>query len=210
MIRELVPLYTWAGDIGTWRARLDRLTAGSVVVVTGPKSGPPLARDADLAAHIDDIRTRHLLPFGYVPLGYGDRSVEEVLDDLTDWHVLHGITRVFFDEWPAGWGHRHLGALWGAVRGYTGRGSADRPILAINPGITVASLTATAPPAGTLIVTHEAATMPDRRPQRWEVALVHSHPSPAEATDTLDTAGWQWGHVTSDGRDGNPWDQAAA
>lgn len=209
-MRQLVPLYTWAQDTATWTARLDLLTAGDIVVVAGPGSGPPKWTDPDLATRIAECQARKLHVLGYVPLGYGDYFIDDVLSDLVDWHHNHAITRIFFDEWPAEWTQRHLGALWGAVRGYAGRGSVDRPIMVVNPGVDT-PMDDIEPPAGTLIVTHESRDIPEpRRPKRWEVALVHSYPDPYIGGSHLHAQGWEWGHVTSDGADGNPWDEVAS
>ena len=101
------------------------------------------------------------------------------------------------------WGMRHLGAVWGATRGYAGKGTADRPILVVNPG---QPLGIVKPPDGVLVVTYEGVQPTDRAPQPWEAAIVYSCPTPDAQRSRLATNGWSWSFVTSDGSDGNPFD----
>lgn len=204
-MRTACPLYTWAGS-PTYITRIAELHAGDVAIVTGDNSGPGTVVDPNLTQRIADLTAKGVDVLGYVDVAYGARRLESVLDDLAKWHGWYGVTRPFFDDWPKNWGARYIGAMWGAVRGYSGRGTPERPILTVNPG-TLLALTAP-PPAGTLIVEHEGSTFPTATPHPWSVALVWGQADPAATRAALDAAGWQFGYVTSDGADGNPYDEA--
>jgi len=203
-LRTLMPCYTWAGDDATYDARAAQLKPGDIAIVTSTLSGPS-PFDPALHAQIVELDQADVLVFGYVACDYGERSLREILADITLWRHDYAVRRVFLDEWAADM-HNEIGLMWGAVRGYGGRGTTDRPILAVNPGITM-PLLRTVPP-GTLVVTHEGtAVPPPGTPQPWEAALVHSHPRPDACRVTLERDGWGWGYCTSDGLDGNPFDE---
>ena len=203
-MRTLAPLYTYAGDTAIYAARVVELQPGDVAVVTSGDSGP-LPVDQRLMQHIADLGARGVQVLGYVHLDEPSRQqrrpVDAVLGDIATWALRYGVNRVFFDEWPASWGSRWLGAMWGACRGYTGSRGV---VCAANPGVPL-HLTVP-PPAGALVVTHEGPTVPSWRPEPWEVAIVHSVTDVAQTRAQLAVAGWQWGYVTADGPDGNPFD----
>lgn len=206
-MRSMCPLYTYSRDMSTWAARIALLNAGDIAIVVGENSGPgPF--DLALAAHIHELEAKGVLVFGYVHVSYGARPLGEVLEDITDWRVDYGVKRVFLDEW-SNVHHAELGLMWGAVRGRVTE--ADRkagPYLIANPG---AAVTWPSVPAGTLVVTHEDASLPNWTPKPWEATLVHSFAADlAAGRAALERWGWQWGWLTSDGPDGNPWDEVAA
>lgn len=202
MMRQIVPMFTWAQDHATYAARAARLNAGDIAIVTSSNNGPT-PYDPVLRGHVRDLDERGVLVFGYVPAGYGSRPFGDVLDDITAWRRSYDVRRVFFDEWA---GNRDLvGLCWGMIRGYGGSGTTDRPILVVNPG--VPGITGTVPP-GTLVVTHESAQRPNTAaPHPWEAAIVHSTLFPADTRRYLAAHGWRWGFVTSDGADGNSYDE---
>ena len=211
-MRQLKPVYTFAGDTATYARQLADLMPGDTAVVTSTDSGPGLTTDPALMQHIAELATRNVNVLGYVYTGatinatrvFGSRTVDGLLDDIVAWDHLYGVRRVFVDEWPPTWGSRHIGAMWGAVRGYAGKGSATSPILVVNPGRPLDLHVA--PPAGTLVVTSEGVNVRLWKPAPWEVALIHDSINVEADRAALVLAGWQWGFVTSDGRDGNPYD----
>lgn len=207
-MRILCPLYTYAQDNATYDARAALLNAGDIAIVTSSNSGPD-PYDTALDAQIVELKERGVLVFGYVHVSYGDRPFGAVLADITAWRRNYAVTRIFVDEWPTHAVHE-VGLMWSLVRGFGGSGTVDRPILAINPGTPMPRLTNV--PPGTLVVTHEGTTIPptDYLPKAWEAALIHSNPEPVAARTYLVGHGWQWGHASSDGADGNPWDEAGA
>jgi hypothetical protein len=205
MMRTLMPLYSWAQDNATYDARAALLNAGDIAIVTSSSSGPD-PYDPALDAQIVELKDRDILVFGYVHVSYGTRPIRDVLRDLTAWRRGYGVTRMFLDEWSTDMVHE-VGFMWGAVRGYGGPGTTDHPILAINPGVPMPRLTSV--PPGTLVITHEGTTLPNWTPKPWEATLVHSFTDPVAGRAALDRWGWSWGFCSSDGADGNPWDEAA-
>lgn len=190
--------------MSTWTARIAPLNAGDIAIVTSSNSGPD-PYDPALATHIAELEAKGVLTFGYVHVTYGGRRIGSVLEDITDWRTDFGVKRIFLDEWvPAH--HAELGLMWGAVRGRVV--DTDRkagPYLIANPGVPV---TWPSVPSGTLVVTHEGATLPNWSPRPWEAAIVHSLNDPATAHGILVRQGWQWGYTTSDGlTDSNPFDE---
>ena len=209
-MRTLCPLFTWAGDLATYATRVAELQAGDVAVVVSSRSGPGQAVDPSLMQHIADLSGGRVDVLGYIHIdeaGRGrTRTIDAVLDDIEAWHRFYGVTRLFVDEWPADWGLRYIGAVWGATRGYSGKGTIAKPILVINPGQPL-ELRGTLPD-GVLIVTHEGTdTVPAWSPQPWEAVIVHDSADPVATRARLAANGWAWGYVTSDGSDGNPYDE---
>lgn len=204
MTRTIDPLYVFAGNQEAYAARLNRLGPDDVAVITSANSGPHPS-SPELMQHVADMTAKGVTPLGYVPLDYGRRSLDDVLGDIVAWHRLYGVPRCFLDEWPQHWTAHHLGSLWGAIRGYARPTPADPMILAVNPGTGVTL--DYPPPVGCYVVTHESATLPDRTPAPWEIAIVHSVPAELVAATRLILGSWSYAYVTADGGL-NPYDES--
>jgi hypothetical protein len=204
-MKTICPLYTWSGDNETYQKRINLLTPGDIAVVVSENSGPtPFS--TNLLEHVTTLKSKSILPFGYVSLNYGKRPIDEVFEDITVWRTHYGITKIFFDEFPANSGY--LGLYWNLVRGYSGKGSTEKPIVVVNPGRPLTGYLSVSP--GMLVVTHENKNLPDHMyyPKHYEAAIVHSVEGDIDiAEDCLNIYQWNWGYVTNDGKDGNPYDE---
>lgn len=205
-MKTIMPLYTWEGFTAIYAARVAQLKPGDIAVVNGANNGPGDFRTELMAAHITGMQAKNVIVMGYVHVSHGERTMDDVLDDIVCWRLWYGVTRVFVDEWPEDWGSAYIGSVWGAVRGYSGRGTLDDPILCVNPGRWIEQTLD--PPAGTLVVTHEGTTYPPSlgEPAPWEAVILREQVEPVVTRWHLAKDGWAWGFVTSDGADGNGYD----
>lgn len=207
-MKSTAPMYTHAGDEDAYVARMALLKAGDLAIVTGDNSGPGTAPDDNLAHHIATLRGNGIHVVGYVHISYGQRPFGDVIEDIATWRRWYGVTAPFIDEWPVRFGIGELNLMWCIARGYSGKGSPDKPILVVNPGVPWDSKGVPLP--GVLVVAHEDDIFPHGViPKPWEVAMIHSSSAVQADTGNLAANGWQWGWVTSDGLDGNPWDDVS-
>lgn len=194
--------YSWNGNEPLYQKRLSYLKPHDIMVVTGAYNGPgtPEQYDPDLHRHIQQIKDKGAVPFGYIYAGYGKRDLLEFLADLTTWSLVYGVDRVFIDEWNEEWGSRMVGAVWGMCRGYA---SQKEPVVIVNPGKQIKM--SVNPPLSALIVTYEGTMVPDRSPSRTnEVAIVHhSVDAPSDHFRLIDK-GWKYSFVTQGGYDVDP------
>ena len=97
----LVPLYTVPSD-SSWTAIADAKMAHPkvpVYAIVDPASGPGAAADAGYAAGIGKLQLAGITVLGYVPTGYGSRSVPAIEADVDRWKSFYPATQgIFFDE----------------------------------------------------------------------------------------------------------------
>ncbi len=97
----LVPLYTVPSD-KSWAAIAAAKMAHPkvpVYAIVDPASGPGAAVDAGYAAGIGKLQLAGITVLGYVPTGYGARSVATIQADIDRWKSFYpGTQGIFFDE----------------------------------------------------------------------------------------------------------------
>jgi hypothetical protein len=127
-MRLLLPLYAHpADDPGSWAAAASLGRALSVIV--NVHDGPGRGLDPVYVPVLEGLQDQGVELFGYVDLGYGQRPILEILDDLGRWTRYPGIGGVFFDCAPTGAERAGVVALAGRVA----RGQGLRTVL-LNPG----------------------------------------------------------------------------
>lgn len=97
----IVPLYTVASD-PSWTAVANAKMAHPkvpVYAVIDPTSGPGPAADPGYAAGIGKLQLAGVTVLGYVPTGYGARTVAAIEADIDRWKSFYPSTQgIFFDE----------------------------------------------------------------------------------------------------------------
>jgi hypothetical protein len=97
----VIPLYTAPSD-KSWAAVTAAKTAHPkvpVYAVINPANGPGPAADAGYAAGIGKLQLAGVTVVGYVPTGYGARSVAAIEADIDHWKSFYpAIQGIFFDE----------------------------------------------------------------------------------------------------------------
>ncbi len=97
----LIPLYTVPSD-PSWAALAAAKTAHlkvPVYAVIDPANGPGAVADAGYAAGIGKLQLAGVTMIGYVPTGYGARSVATIEADIDRWKSFYpSIQGIFFDE----------------------------------------------------------------------------------------------------------------
>jgi hypothetical protein len=97
----LVPLYTVPSD-KSWTALAAAKSAHlkvPVYAIIDPANGPGAAADAGYAAGIGKLQLAGVTVIGYVPTGYGARSVAAVEADIDRWKSFYpSMQGIFFDE----------------------------------------------------------------------------------------------------------------
>lgn len=148
----IIPLYIYPGDDEGARAAWDLVGEAArtfpdvdVIAVVNPANGPGTAADSRYRSAIRRLDRSGVILAGYVPLGYGARSLVDVNEDLRRWRDLYPrVTGFFFDEVPvppaesgSGGGGSplapqvDLSAVTVRARGHAGHAG---PIIA-NPGV---------------------------------------------------------------------------
>jgi hypothetical protein len=93
--RVAVPAYFGPWETKHWAALV---RAKPTAAIVNPASGPGVARDDSYIAVVDELRSHGILPYGYVALGFGQRTVNECLADFNRYRDWYGVEAVFFDE----------------------------------------------------------------------------------------------------------------
>jgi len=97
----LVPLYTY--DVGEWEKVADMADRGDVIAVINPASGPSDEFVPAVASLIAFLKANDISVLAYVPTGYGERPLEEVVGDVERYKAFYAdkgleIDGIFFDE----------------------------------------------------------------------------------------------------------------
>ena len=97
----IVPLYTVPSD-SSWAAVATAKMAHPkvpVYAVVDPASGPGPAADAGYAAGIGKLQLAGVTVLGYVPTGYGGRTVADIEANIDRWKSFYPTMQgIFFDE----------------------------------------------------------------------------------------------------------------
>jgi hypothetical protein len=111
-----------------WR-RLADAAAYLRFVVVNVHSGPGEQLDPSYPEAIERLREVRIRPIGYVNTCYGDRPVQEVIDDARTWVTRYGVQGVFLDHAAGGFGHLEY---YGAAA--LGARSTGAQFVVLNPG----------------------------------------------------------------------------
>ena len=98
-MRLLLPLYTHpASDPASWTTAAS--CGRALTVIVNVHNGPGAEIDPVYPAVLEELKAKEVELFGYVDLGYGERPVLEVLDDVARWTRYPGVSGIFFDCAP--------------------------------------------------------------------------------------------------------------
>jgi Spherulation-specific family 4 len=127
-MRLLLPLYAHpADDPGSWAAAAS--LGAALTVIVNVHDGPGREVDPAYAPVLEELKANRVELFGYVDLGYGQRPIPEVLEDVVRWTRYPGVRGVFFDCAPTG--AERAGTV--ALAGRTARRQGLSTVL-LNPG----------------------------------------------------------------------------
>lgn len=213
MIKKVAILYIWAGNEVVWQAQLALLGPNDIAVINGSDNGPDPTMDPSLKRHIAEARARGVTVLGYVHLSYGARPIKDVEIDIMMWDN-QTIKGVFFDEWGVDVPQYVFLRTLAGVRWAVSPTIADPIIMVVNPGgrmyVPYKSPNSSTYGYRALVVEYEGIGLPTyRAPNPWSVALVYQSTDVAADFVRLEALGWQYGWVTKDGADGNPYDGPA-
>lgn len=199
-MNQIIPLYTWYNDLPTWEARIATVQQNDLVVLDPNNGPPPPDQVSVIKDHIYQIRKRGGYVYGYVDTMYGDRRIEDVLENVTAWARI-GVDRIFFDQWK-GTVRSTQYRIWlltGALQQnmqMTNKNPAYGPVAIFNPGVACDYENV---PARCLVVTYEGlrSDFPKKKWKSWEAALCYGGSEPV--------VGPEFSYVTNDNLP-NPWD----
>jgi hypothetical protein len=97
-IKLLVPAYFYPGGDGLrhWERLLASAAEAEIVAVVNPDSGPGKQVDENYTAIVRRLRKAGARPIGYVSTRYGQRPLEEVKKDTSEWLRLYPEIQGFF------------------------------------------------------------------------------------------------------------------
>ncbi len=219
--RLAIPSYAAPGSQQwrTWQA-LGPQALG--IMIVNLKNGDEVGFSAPTAAAVKSAQDAGITVLGYVHTGYGKREPQEVRAKIDAVFKNYGVNGIFLDETPAECNEANK---WAGMQVRYYQGLADyihqkgaKSVVVLNPGLTPTEdcwMRFT-----DILVTFEQATLANYQhkfedrtwtqkyaPERfWH--LIYSVPSAAEMKVAIALARERragWLYVTSDGPDGNPW-----
>jgi hypothetical protein len=97
-LEVFVPAYFYPSLISPWNDLNAAAEQVDVTAIMNPSSGPGTARDPNYADVVDALRDAGGRVIGYVPSGYGQRPLAEVLGDIDRYQNWYSIDGIFLDE----------------------------------------------------------------------------------------------------------------
>lgn len=95
----MIPLYTYPGSTWTNVIAVEQANPGvPIVAIINPNSGPGAGMDPNYVSGILSLQAAGVTVIGYVPTGYGSRSVSAVESMVNDYKSWYPVTGIFFDE----------------------------------------------------------------------------------------------------------------
>lgn len=199
------------------------------IMIVNLHNGDEVRFSAPAAAAVKSAQDAGITVLGYIHTGYGKRDPQEVVAKIDAVFKNYAVNGIFLDETPAECNEANKWA-GSQVRYYEGladyihqKAAPAKSVVVLNPGLT---------PTedcwmkfADILVTFEQATLENYQrkfedrswtqkyaPERfWH--LIYSVPSAAEMTTAVGLARQRragWLYVTSDGPDGNPWNDVPA
>jgi hypothetical protein len=95
----MIPLYTYPGSTWTNVIAVEKANPGvPIVAIINPNSGPGASMDPHYVSGILSLQAAGVEVIGYVPTGYGSRSIAAVESMVNDYKNWYPVTGIFFDE----------------------------------------------------------------------------------------------------------------
>jgi hypothetical protein len=95
----MIPLYTYPGSTWTNVIAVQNANPGvPIVAIINPNSGPGATMDPNYVSGILSLQAAGVTVIGYVPTGYGSRSISDVESMVNDYKSWYPVTGIFFDE----------------------------------------------------------------------------------------------------------------
>jgi len=95
----MIPLYTYPGSTWTNVIAVQKANPGvPIVAIINPNSGPGASMDPNYVSGILSLQAAGVEVIGYVPTGYGSRSISAVESMVNDYKSWYPVTGIFFDE----------------------------------------------------------------------------------------------------------------
>lgn len=106
----IIPYYEYPYDTNTWNdwsANTKRLIStlrnfqSPAIVIVNPSNGAGTQEDVVYRRFIKMVLGANALPAGYIPYGYGNRNLQDVLTDIDRWKQIYPLVNaLFIDEVP--------------------------------------------------------------------------------------------------------------
>ena len=94
----VVPAYFYPSLGSDWDDLAIAAEKVSITAILNPNSGPGIRSDANYVRAIDKLRGSGGRVIGYVPTGYGNREIDDVVADINAYHDFYQIDGIFVDE----------------------------------------------------------------------------------------------------------------
>jgi hypothetical protein len=107
-LKILIPLYSypnwWDASNYVWQKILDvkqHYPDAQITAIVNPSNGHFREQNSDYVKGIQDLMGANIKLIGYVYTLYGNRAIDEVIDDIEAWKQYYkalGVSGIFFDE----------------------------------------------------------------------------------------------------------------
>lgn len=216
-LEVVVPAYFYPSPQGSpWSELTAAADRVPVTAILNPASGPGSSRDTNYVAAVSQLRTAGGRVIGYVPTGFGSRSLADVFADINAYQDFYEIDGIFIDEM------NNLGAqavlnYYGQVYSHIKSVDANWEVMG-NPGTNTTESFLSRPVADRLIITEDVGSRYEAfSPSAWVsdhgsarfIHLVHSEPSAEAMRSDIETAVSRnaGGLYITDDTLPNPWDR---
>lgn len=97
----IIPLYTYPTS-PTWNTIVNAKIAHPhvpIIAIVNPSNGPGSAQDTNFVYGINKLRAHGVIVIGYVPTGYGSRSITSTENLIYKWRLWYSnVNGILFDE----------------------------------------------------------------------------------------------------------------
>ena len=213
----VVPAYFYPAPQGSLWSELTAAAASvSVTAILNPASGPGSSRDANYVAAVGQLRTAGGRVIGYVPTGFGSRSLADIFADINAYHDFYEIDGIFIDEMNNR-GAQAVLNFYGQIYSHVKSLDSNWEVMG-NPGTNTTESFLTLPAADRLIITEDVGSRYEAfSPSAWVsdydsarfIHLVHSEPTAAAMRTDIEIAVSRnaGGLYITDDTLPNPWDR---
>jgi hypothetical protein len=221
-LKILIPLYSypnwWDASNYMWQKILDikqQYPDAQITAIVNPSNGHFREQNSDYVRGLQDLMGANIKLIGYVYTQYGNRAIDEVIDDIEAWKQYYkalGVSGIFFDEVSTNsLKLSHYSQLSSEARN---RGF---DFVVLNPGITtdkayiesgIADVVVSYENENNALLTNPPATY-NTPTQSTELSLLIHTMESNNVDDLIAFARehqFAYIYFTEDGLDGNPWD----
>jgi hypothetical protein len=167
-VNVLVPAYFYpeGAGIGYWNALTAATAKVPLVAILNPDSGPGPSLDPNYTNVLASFRAAGGHAIGYVPTGYGSRSLAVVKSEVDQYRIFYpGLEGIFLDEMANDSTASNL-TYYGNLYGYI-RSNQPNALIVGNPGTHTLEAYLTQPAADVLVTFENDTDYPGYIPDSW-------------------------------------------